>query len=188
MLYNDDPWLDNLNILAHINRTTKELGLKDVHVDTGELWAVCVGMRQQFPYVGGMSKASPFKKVANFVAYFLQLKPIKTRFALTKCAGGDDINAVIALDVAVACLEMAEIEQSGGGVKKIDHPIYISDHSYIDIIEALSTAEIEPKSHYHILAVFFEQMVYKTNNHCEYPPATNGVGYYPTPGPVAQTW
>lgn len=183
MIYNENPLIDYDNILHYINEYTKSFGVQDVQVETKDLLALCSSIRTKFPHVDGIEKASAFKKVANFVAHFIQISPIKTAIAATagNASEKSDINAVVAFDIAIACLEKSSIELGPENIKKIDQPIYISDHSYKDIIEALSTSDICPEKHYQLLAVFFEQIVYKTNRHCEYPPKNSGPTYYGEP-------
>ena len=170
MIYTENPAIDRNNILRYIDDFFDANEMESVQVDTPEVYQVCVRMRSRFPHVDGISKASVFKKIANFVAHFLEIKPIKTLYPGNTIDGlsSYDINAVIALDIAVTCLHNSTIKQANGDVKTIKNPIYISNHSYADIIEALSFDHINQEMHYHLLAVFFEQITYKTNRDCEY--------------------
>jgi len=170
MIYNKQLESDYINILQYIDKYTKELGAEDVQIDTEQLAQICGEIRQNFPHADGLAKASAFKKVANFVSHFLAYKPIKTTIRTIEDVSPEkaDINAIVAFDIAIMCLENSKIVKEGGREIAVDRPIYISGHSYRDVIEALSVSTISPKHHYQILAVFFEQLVYKTNSHCEY--------------------
>lgn len=179
MIYASNPIDDYNNILQYINEYTKAFGVNIVQIDTAALIKVCFEIRNAFPHVDGIESASVFKKAAYFVAHFIKAKPIRAEIMAVGGAAKSDINAVISFDIALAILQNSKILQSDGGTKSVDQPIYISDHSYTDIIEALSSEHFCPTYHYQLLAVLFEQLVYKTNRHCEYLPKPER-GYYPT--------
>lgn len=185
MIYTDGPDSDLNNILIHISYFTGEIGLDEVRVNTAEVYDVCLKIRKSFPYFGGIDEASAFKKVANFVSHFLEVGPIKST-SNVPINGLDsyDLNAVIALDIAIICLEGSQIiSGQNAELIKIDKPIYLSNHSYADIIHALSFEHIMQSTHFHLLAVFFEQLVYKTNSHCEYKDgekSSSSNAYYPS--------
>ncbi len=170
MIYNKSAVTDYNNILRYIDDFTTSVGVGDVQIETEDLAILCQEIRQDFPHTDGLLKASVFKKVANFVSHFMHYRPIRS--VVPVIGDGDpsreDINAIVAFDIAIICLENSQIIKDGGASITVDQPIYISGHSFIDIIEALSATEISPKQHYQLLAVFFEQLVYKTNGHCEY--------------------
>jgi hypothetical protein len=48
----------------------------------------------------------------------------------------------------------------------LDNRIVISDHSFIDIVEAISS--VTPLDGKKLVAVLLEQMCYRTNPECEY--------------------
>lgn len=179
MLYTQNPTEDRNNIINHINAFVGANGCNEIQVDSQEVSAVCLRMRRDFPHVDGIEKASAFKKVANFVAHFMELRPIKSALDIPIDGIGVDydINAVIAFDIAIASLEGSTIKFDDDSEKVVSNKIYVSDHSYADIIYALSDGDVKHKSHFHMLAVLFEQIVYKTNRHCEYK-VTKDVGYY----------
>lgn len=176
MIYTQDAGQDYTNILRHINDATHAMGIRNVQIDTRALWGVCMSMRTGFPHVDGLDKASSFKKVANFVACFLAILPIKTPVPQSMKLGAlesPNLNAIIAFDIAVACLNASTIHRKDGSFP-LRHPISLSDHSYIDIIDALSKG-VTPHDHYKLLAVFFEQLTYKCNPDLEY----NDRQFYP---------
>lgn len=160
---------DVVNILTYINEFTRRAGILDAQVDSDLVAKVCIDMRRKFPHVDGLDKASTFKKVANFVAWFVCHQPIKSAFPAGSVRGIEaDLNAsaVIAFDIALLCLQGSVIS-SKNGEKSISENLYVSDHSYADIIHSLA-GHVEPSTHYHLLAVLFEQITYKSNPHCEY--------------------
>ena len=177
MIYNESINEDLINIFQYINDFTKELSVEDVQIDTEECLQIVVNYRKKFPYVEGIEKSSVFKKVANFICFFLSKRPIKTSFpdSATKKLSKYDPNAIIAFDIAITCLEGSTIFSENGKDKVISKQINISDHSYYDILDALSSVEIKPQTHFKILAVFFEQLTYKCNPKCQY----NNSTYYP---------
>lgn len=178
MIYNKDTMEDLVNVLTFIDSFTVEAGVEDVQVDSKACHRAILGSRRDFPYVAGVDKASVFKKVANFVAYFIASQPIKSAFP--ESAVGPlfefDPNAIIAYHIAVVCLEESKICSGNGEEIRISKPITVSDHSYIDILGALSRSDIQPETHFELLAVFFEQLTYKCNPQCQYP---DDKKYYP---------
>lgn len=170
MIYTGDTNQDAINLAYYINDYTKELKVTNIQIDPNALFNVCYDMVQQFPHVDGLEKASAFKKLGNFVAHFVARAPIKSSLpVIIKGIQNPNPNAVLALEVALFCLQNSKIIQSDGAELVIENDLYLSDHSYGDIIDALSE-DICPKHHYKLITVLLEQIVYKTNQHCEYKP------------------
>lgn len=173
-LFNEAVEEDLLSVLAFIDEFSKRIGLKHVEVEPRFIESVLRGMRQDFPCIGGVERASVFKKVANFVLHFVANKPIVKPFPSDVI--GDELakipnhqNAIIAINIAAKALEGAVIYQEGRSII-IENPIKLSKHSYIDIIEAIASSS--PVTGYLLLTVLFEQMTYKTNPNCQYNPYT----------------
>lgn len=173
MIYQTTVAEDVIAILHHIDNFAKGLGISQLDIDTSALEYVCYSIRRNFPCVNGIANASVFKKVANFVAHFIEVKPIQT--ILTKDIVGEtlakmDLNAIIAFDIALVVLKGAKIYPDSGPVT-ISNDIYLSNHSYTDILDALSSCgdgAISSPTHFKLLSVFFEQLVYKTNPKIQY--------------------
>ncbi len=177
LLYNegtDQPGgnigLDLLNLLKYINGVTRGLGIDGVLVDSITVRSIIAGMRQDFPYENGFAGASPFKMVANFMAYFIAEKPIVEPFPEEALGEIYEIqnhqNAIIALCVGIECLHGAIIHQDEGDNKILENRIVLSRHSLCDIVEAISN--ITPRDHFKILSVLLEQLAYKENPECQY--------------------
>jgi len=171
ILYNDDVGTDLFALLTYINDFTKSLGVEGVVIDPDETRSILLGMRQDFPHIDGLEKASAFKKVANFMAFFISQRPIQSTFP--KSIVGEELaallnhqNAMVSFQLAVDCLDGAEIYKKNGDTITLDNRIKVSKHSYIDIIEAL--CGITPMLHLKILAVFLEQLAYKSNPDSQY--------------------
>nr|SPS04985.1 protein of unknown function [Candidatus Nitrotoga fabula] len=170
ILYNKNDLEDVIHVLAFINSYTKNMGIVDVKIDTRIIERVVQSCKRDFPHSGGVDKASAFKQVANFVCYFVAEQPLQEPFP-TKIIGdqlanvSNHQNAMLAFALAEEALNNSTIEKAGGNVT-VDNPITYSKHSYIDIIDALSN--ITPSQHFKLLTVFFEQLVYKSNNGCQY--------------------
>jgi len=171
-LYNDDSWLDIVNILAFINDFTASLGIKDVAVSPYTLEGIVAGMKMDFPHFEGEDKASPFKKAANFLCYFNAQRPIAKPFPHS--AVGENLykitnhqNAIVSYFYACASLHGASLfKTNGDGLCVIENPIKVSKHSLEDIIDALALAT--PQLHFKIVSVLLEQLIYKTNPECQY--------------------
>lgn len=74
-------------------------------------------------------------------------------------------NAIVAFSIARTVLHGSKIYR-GDKICEISNPIKISSHSYGDIIEALAVAT--PSTHFKLVTVLLEQLVYKTNPDCQY--------------------
>lgn len=155
---------------AFINNYTATLGLKDLNLDLDKLNAILMSVRMDFPHVDGLNGASPFKKAAYFLCWFIAESPVHSSFE--NCHLGpmfDNMegrtNVIIAFELVRAALFEATLICNG---KKIvlEREITLSSHSYVDIIEALSG--ITPQYHFKMVSVLLEQMVYKVNPGCQY--------------------
>jgi len=172
MLYCENELDDQLNVLAAIDGFADGLDLGGaIEIDQRAITEILRGMRQDFPAVGGSGNASPFKKAANFLCYFVANSPIRNPFPAAKV--GDDIvripnhqNAMVGLHIAIDSLHDASIHRDDG-VIALDNRIELSKHSYVDIIQACRN--LAPQTHFHIASVLLEQMCYRTNPNASYP-------------------
>ena len=163
----DDGGTDVNTILTFIASIYEQFGLH-AGVDLHRIRACVLGMRQDFP--GGLDKASPFKRAANFVCYFVAVRPISTPlpddFGPYLTDIGNHANAYIAFLLAVESLHEAELKWCDGSIHKLCKRIEFSRHSLIDIVDALATAT--PSTSFKLVSVLLEQMAYKTNPDCQY--------------------
>ncbi|PTQ89793.1 hypothetical protein [Agitococcus lubricus] len=175
MIYQQTEEQDKSAILRRIAFVCDELGVGQVDISSKDLEYVCYKMRTGFPCKYGLEKASVFKKVAYFVALFIQHKPIKSELLAVEVGtelAKVNINALIAFDIAIRVLSRAKINRSDGKVFTGIRRISLSNHSYMDILDTLSSpneAQITAPTHFKLLAVFFEQLVYKDNPDIQYP-------------------
>ena len=131
-------------------------------IDHNRIHRVVFGMRQDFPYPGGLPGASPFKKAANFVCHWIAAAPVTGTPEPT-----DNLNAAFALIVACRSLRGAELFGNGTEpARTLERPIELSDHSFWDVVDALTGAT--PITAYKLVTVLFEQMAYKSNQRCQY--------------------
>ena len=72
----------------------------------------------------------------------------------------------MAFEIALEALHGARLQRKDGEFI-LKNKIALSNHSYIDIIEALS--KITPVAHFSLVSVLLEQLAYKTNSDCQYP-------------------
>ncbi|NOX08556.1 MAG: hypothetical protein GXP22_03550 [Gammaproteobacteria bacterium] len=183
LLFNETPDHDVTNILAFIDGFAADFGIDVMLIDVPKIRTIAQGIRRDFPHKDGIDEASVFKKLANFVTYFVSDKPILEAFKYTNGVLPDDLlevtnheNATIALLIAFAALHGAEIhrklengEDGELNVIKILNPIELSGHSFIDLVDAIAVAS--PSTHFKILTVLLEQLTYKSNPNCQYPTA-----------------
>jgi hypothetical protein len=160
---------DLLSLYAYIDGFAESLGTK-ASIDSRKCPGIMQAMREQFPCKDGLPGASAFKKVANFVAYFVAERPIVTPFNSTLV--GPDLarienhqNAMVALNFAIDALHGAVIDRVDGPCT-LNNKIQLSIHSYVDIVDAISGAT--PSTSFKLLTVLFEQLAYKSNPDCQY--------------------
>ena len=159
-----DPHTDLLHVLQFINDYSKTIGIKNLSIDTQRISGIINGAVFDGDYTA--EKASPFKKLAAFVAYFVATKPILSPLPLEKFQNIENHqNAIFALEIAIDSLHGSKIHRSDGEFT-LENRIELSDHSYIDIIDAISY--ITPQNGKKLVAVLLEQMCYRKNALCEY--------------------
>ncbi len=159
-----NPHADLLNVLQFINDFSKSIGIENLNIDTQRITAIINGAVFDGDYAS--EKASPYKKLAAFVAYFVTEKPILSPLPLAKFKNiKNHQNAIFALEIAIDSLHGAKIHRSDGEFV-LANRIELSDHSYIDIIDAISY--ITPQNGKKLVAVLLEQMCYRKNASCEY--------------------
>lgn len=171
-LYHNDMWVDTINMVGFINEFTRTGGLEDVDISIPKIRGILAGMRTDFPHFEGQDKASPFKKAANFICYFNAEKPLANPFPSSLV--GDFLykvrnhqNAIISFMYACEALHGASIYKEGDEDPCIiSSPIDVSRHSLEDIVDALASAT--PQTHFKLVSVLLEQLVYKTNPKCQY--------------------
>ncbi|MCB2264181.1 MAG: hypothetical protein LGR52_14775 [Candidatus Thiosymbion ectosymbiont of Robbea hypermnestra] len=161
-------------ISRFLGEFSKGMGLPPVKYDPSRISRVVFNLHQDFPHPSGIKGASIFKKVSFFVINFIIKKPILESFPAELI--GNELsgipnheNVIFAFHIAIESLYKAKIIRGTGEKLILENRIEVSEHSYREIIEALS--EISQLTHnFKLLCVFFEQLAYKTNPHCQYPP------------------
>lgn len=174
LYFNENVNDDLTSVLAFLEGVGFNEKNKTMAIDVSKLRSILNGIRQDFPHKDGMDEASIFKKVATFMIYFITEKPIQSDIAGIENIPEDisvfpnHINTLIAIFIAFESLHDALIHCATGGDKKLNNKIEISRHSFIDMVDALSTATIS--THFKMASVLLEQLAYKTNQECQYPP------------------
>ena len=80
MLYERDGTNDRINVMAAIDGFAEGFDLSNLSIDLDKIEEILRGMRESFPAQGGSDAASPFKKAANFLCYFIAERPVKNPF------------------------------------------------------------------------------------------------------------
>ena len=181
MIFNPNPQTDLTNIMVAIDAFAEgyrnKYELEGLDISTSDVSEVVSTMREDFPYAEGYEKASAFKKVAHFVACFISISPIQgfsfvndtdEHYLFADPLAKYGPNEVFALHFAVQLLKGVQVKKADGTSLTLNEEIPLTEHSYIDLVASLSKSQIEPKLHYMLLAVLFEQMCYKSNPECQY--------------------
>jgi hypothetical protein len=118
-----------------------------------------------FPCVDGLENANIFKKASVFLCEFIGEQIIENIESDSFC---DKITKIPSYESAIVGFHVVTTLLNGAivGGRTIENPIELSQHSYIDIIDALSSASINTS--FRLIAVFLEQLVYKTNPNLQY--------------------
>ena len=160
---------DFSNVCNYIDQLAEDLGTGPMLVDTRALRGLIKGCRQDFPYKNGYQGASAFKQVAYFVCFFISERPIQNTFSKDVVGRLAEIdnhqNAIAAFSIARSALHMSTIERADMECT-VESEVALSAHSYADIIDAL--AHVTPSTSFKLVTVLLEQLVYKTNLHCQY--------------------
>lgn len=173
MIFNDNPEIDFLTILTHINAYADTVGVAELAIKQKSVRELCdkINDEQSFPCIHGRKKASIFKKAAFFISSFVEASPIdKDAFSESRLPSNlkdKDPNAIVAFDIAIRSICGAKVTREDSNYLIIGNPIEISMHSYIDIIDMLSN-EIKVESHFMCISLLLEQITYKNNKHIEY--------------------
>lgn len=180
MLYEGPKEFQYLSMLllleAFAEGYTGEQCIRDLKIDTEKLEAVIYAINEHpFPHIGGVENASAFKKAAVFICCFIKLAPITgvdyendidESYQFSHILNDYNPNAVFALTTAIVLLNHHKLCMNGGDM--VNHqPIALTQHSYEDILDVLST-KVDPNYHWHLLSLLLEQMFYKTNPGCQY--------------------
>ncbi len=168
VLFNESSVEDEISLLSQIETFCLGIGMESIRVDTEVLDTIVLDIKTDFPHEAGLEKSSAFKKVANFLCFFIAMKPIRS--AIPDSAGKIaefDINVVVGLDIALNSLYGAMIHsREKVSFCIVKEHLALSDHSYYDMLEMLSA--VTPAPHFHMLAILLEQITYKTNKDCQY--------------------
>ena len=156
--------------MAAIDGFAEGFDLSNLSIDLDKIEEILRGMRESFPAQGGSDAASPFKKAANFMCYFIAERPVKNPFpddvvGTTISCIANHQNVMIGLHIAIDALHNATIDRTDRKIT-LSNRIQMSRHSYIDTIQAC--ASVTPSSHFHLVSVFLEQLCYRFNPDASY--------------------
>jgi len=172
IIYNDGNINnDVIGLLQYINDFTKSIGVQGVIIDDQTIYSILNGMRSDFPHIAGIDASSVFKKLGNFLTYFIAQNPILSTFPPT--AVGEELanirnhqNVIVGLHVVFDNLQGASIDRGDGSHLTIRNRVQLSKHSYVDLVDALK--DVTPSGHFHLVTVLLEQLVYKSNPDLQY--------------------
>ena len=166
------PEEDIIYTLQYINDFTTKIGAIDQVIDDHKIVALITAAEYDGLYLnGGTAAASIFRKMGSFVAFFISEKPLIEPFPkglmieeLRRIPNHQ--NAILAFEIAKDSLFKAKINRDDGSYV-LENRIETSKHSYIDIIDALSS--VTPQTSMKMVAVLLEQLAYRRNPDCQYP-------------------
>lgn len=183
MLFTENHKEDLINTFVAISAFTESFSktgviVDKIDVDSFLLENTITNMREDFPSNDGtgFEQASAFKKLSNFICCFMFCKPLQGisfeesdyRDNPYKNYIKQHLNASFAAYYMVHILKDVEIVEDNGNKLIANNSIAITQHSFIGLVESLSVSKITPESHWAILSLLIEQLVYKSNPQCQY--------------------
>lgn len=131
----------------------------------------------EFPHIDGLDASSAFKKASHLITYIIEMQPITgvifkdeidNHYSFTHVLNDFNPNAVFALHLGISLINNHEMDKGNGEKVQPSDVIAVTEHSYYDILGALSESSISPSMHYSLIALLLEQMFYKTNPKLQY--------------------
>jgi hypothetical protein len=170
ILFSGSQTADTVNLCRYIDEYAATLGLSRLDINTGAINTIIAVTNQQFPWIPGAVKASPFKKVAAFTTNFVAEKPIITPFPEDKFGIlATHQNAIIAYALSIDALEGATINcEKRKKQIVLSNRIKISQHYWQDLIVALSNCI--PVHHFNCVSLIYESLAYRANPDASYEP------------------
>jgi len=172
-LFSGNHDMDYNNILAFLDGFSEQYALGPLIVQPYALDRVIKEVYHDFPCKNGIENASIFKKAATFVLAFVDAQPIinplpRDKFPEDLIHINNHQNGLLALLMVFRGMHQASICRPKDEIITLQNEIEIPDHSLIDLVDAISNASLN--THFKMLTLFLEQLAYKTNPDCQYPP------------------
>jgi hypothetical protein len=156
MVFTGNADVDYIAVVSLIDSFANKSGQK-INYDKQKIFSIIQYLDKDFPCINGLENANIFKKASRFLCDFVAERPVDG-FNVSN-AKLEKINnyrsTVIGFHIVCAFIKDATV-----GKGTVKNPIALSQHSYIDIIDSLSQIT---STHFNIVAVFLEQLVYKSN-------------------------
>lgn len=120
---------------------------------------------QGFPANGGYDAASPFKKAAYIYVCLNQTNPfvgyLPVDYIHEGSAPPTSISSLLGFALVKSCLTGVTITKSSGKEIVLSHPISVSHHFMIDLLEASNGITLQ--THFRTFSLLFEALVYEAN-------------------------
>jgi hypothetical protein len=164
-LYSGNTEQDKQTILAYLDEFGAGYGVLPFEVDGHAIDRTLTNMIRP-PWPSGIDQASPFKKVASFVANFVYEKPILTPLPVNVVQNlSSHQNAIAAHQIAVDALHGAIIECPYRGKITLDKKITVSKHYWKELIALL---HVSTPAHFHYISLIYEALCYEANPTASY--------------------
>jgi hypothetical protein len=158
LFYNKDLDTDVKTVLAFLegfskalneNKKTSKGDISTIDISPSKFKVVMQCCYMDFPCIDGIDGSSIFKKAANFIVNFILEEPvINFSDEISNILSKDLLkiknyqNSVTAFIIAAALLYKAKI-YTENETKTIDSRLEISKHSFLDLIDYLSTPTLD---------------------------------------------
>lgn len=124
----------------------------------------------------GIPNPSPFKRCAAFALAFMDAEhyPIYGEFKNYKyCSELETMRhfsgAVLVYEYIRYCLEGAVLNRSDDSTYTLSSPIKVSEHTFFDLIHALTLLSSDGPAAFHLTSLLIEQIAYLENVGASYP-------------------
>jgi hypothetical protein len=157
MVFTGNADVDYIAVVSLIDSFASKNGQK-INYDKRKIFSIIQYLDKDFPCINGLENANIFKKASRFLCDFVAERPVDgfnvSNVKLEKI--NNYRSTMIGFHIVCTFIKSATV-----GEGTVENPIELSEHSYIDIIDALSQIT---STHFNIVAVFLEQLVYKSNS------------------------
>jgi len=156
MVFTGNVDIDYMSVVSLIDSFAKKND-SPINYDQQKIFTILQYLDNEF-CMNGNKNSNIFKKASSFLCNFIAERPVDgfeiSNKKLKKI--NNYRNAVIGFHIVCTFIKGATVGNDG----IIENPIELSEHSYIDIIDALSQVT---NIHFNTITVLLEQLIYKSN-------------------------
>ncbi len=159
---------------AYISQASSTFG--GIAWQPSRLYAIHRDTQEALVHYVGISEPSPFKRAAAFAVAFMDSTNYPITGEFKHHSYRDRLSSVPRWSGAVLVFEYLRYFLDGATINKRDaetvvltNPIKVSEHTYMDTIQAFTHLRKHCAADFHLAALLIEQLVYLENPEASYP-------------------